>query len=56
VIRDYEKTVVFGSTYFDVELKAKMEKSRSVKTSYVTVRRDPEKGMMEIVMWKALEK
>jgi hypothetical protein len=56
VERDLEKVAVFGSTYFNVELKGKPEKGRNVKTGYVTVRRDPQKGMIEILMWKELEK
>jgi hypothetical protein len=56
LIHDYEKSAVFGSTYFNVELKAKAEKGRSVKTGYLTVRRDPQRSMIEILMWKELEK
>ena len=55
VIYDYEKVAVFGSTYFDVELKAKPEKGQTVKTGFLTVRRDPSRGMIEILMWKELE-
>lgn len=55
-IRDYEKVAVFGSTHFDVEVKAKPEKGRTVKTGYLTVRREPTRGMIEILMWKDLEK
>jgi len=56
VIYDLEKVVVFGSTYFTAELKGKSKTGRSVKTGYVTVRRDMKKGLIEILMWKSLQK
>ena len=56
VIHDLEKVAVFGSTYFTAELKGKSKTGRSVKTGYLTVRRDMKKGLVEVVMWKSLQK
>ena len=56
VLNDYQKVMVFGSTYFEVELKSKTGDSRTVKTGNVSIRRDPKRGMVEILKWKELER
>ncbi len=52
VTTDLQQVAVFGSTYFDVTLKAKTPTSRSVKVGRLTLKRDVNKSLMEVVMWK----
>lgn len=52
VTNDLQPVAVFGGTYFDVKLKAKAQSSRSVKVGHLTLKRDPNKGLIEVVMWK----
>ncbi|MBI4601207.1 MAG: hypothetical protein HY721_04520, partial [Planctomycetes bacterium] len=56
VIRDLEKVAVFSSTYYSAELKSKPKEGKGVKTGYLTVRRDAKTGMLDILMWKNLQK
>jgi hypothetical protein len=56
VIFDLEKVACFSSTYFNAELKAKPKEGRAVKTGYLTIRRDTQKKMVEVVLWKNLQK
>jgi len=56
VINDYSKVMVFGSTYFTVELKAKAEGSPLIKSGLLVVKRDPDKKIMEVILWKELQK
>jgi type II secretory pathway component PulK len=56
VERDLEKVVVFGSTYFNAELKGKPKEGKALKTGYLTVRRDAKKRVVEVLMWKNLQK
>lgn len=60
VINDFSKVsesgVVFSSTFFSAELKAKTEKSPLVKTGLLVVKRDLEARLMEVIMWKELQK
>lgn len=56
VVRDYQKVAVFGSTYFEAELKAKPEKGRPGRTGYLVVKRDPKKKVIEVVMWRTEQK
>ena len=56
VRRDLEQTVVFGSTYFNVEMKAKTQNSRAIKIGYLTVKRDMQKRIMDVVMWKEAQR
>ena len=56
VLHDLEKVAVFGSTYFNAELKGKPNKGPSVQTGYLTVRRDTKKRLVEVLMWKNLQK
>jgi hypothetical protein len=56
VVRDLEKVAVFGSTYFNAELKGKPKDGKSMKTGYLTVRRDTKKRTVDVVMWKNLQK
>jgi hypothetical protein len=46
----------FSSTYFNAELKAKPKNGASIKTGYLTVRRDTKKKMVDVVLWKNLQK
>ncbi|MCH2374886.1 MAG: hypothetical protein MK538_11915, partial [Planctomycetes bacterium] len=52
VMHDYQKVAVFGSSHFEVAMKAKREKSRSVKHGKLVVRRDIQRRMIEILMWR----
>ena len=54
ILNDYSNVVVFGSTYFTVELKAKTKKSPLVKTGTLVVKRDAKAKLMEVVLWKEL--
>ena len=56
VTNDFQKVMVFGSTYFTVEMKTKTRTSRSIKTHTVVIKRDVEKGRVEVVMSKELQK
>lgn len=56
VIHDLEKVAVFSSTYFNAELKAKPKEGRSIKTGYLTLRRDLKKRMVDVVLWKNQQK
>ena len=56
VLNDYGPVMVFGSTYFTVELKAKTEGSPLIKTGHLIVKRDPQKKILEVVLWKELQK
>lgn len=56
VMYDLEKVAVFGSTYFEAELKAKPEKGRPGKAGFLTVKRDPDQGRIEVVLWKTQQK
>jgi len=56
VVNDLEKVAVFGSTYFNAELKAKTKEGATAKAGSLTVRRDPTKKRIEILMWKNLQK
>jgi len=51
-MHDYQKVAVFGSSHFEVAMKAKREKSRSVKHGKLVVRRDIQRRMIEILMWR----
>ena len=53
---DYAKVMVFGSTYFTVQLKAKAKNSQVVKNGFIVVKRDPDARLMEVVLWKELQK
>jgi hypothetical protein len=53
---DLEKVAVFGSTYFTAELKAKPKNGRSAKTGCLTVRRDPKKKLIEVILWKNFQR
>jgi hypothetical protein len=56
VLKDLQKVAAYSSTYFNAELKAKPKEGRSVKTGYLTVRRDTKKKMVDVVLWKNLQK
>ncbi len=52
VLFDLEKVVVFGSSYFEVLMKAVSPENRAVKTASVTLHRDVKRSLLEVVMWK----
>jgi hypothetical protein len=56
VLYDYEKVMVFGSTYFQAELKAKTKMGTVGKAALLTVRRDPSEKIIEVLMWKSIQK
>lgn len=56
VLYDYEKVMVFGSTYFQAKLKAKTKKGTVGKAAMLTVRRDPSEKIIEVLMWKSIQK
>ncbi len=52
VQNDLEKVGVFGSTHFEVKMSAKTEQSRSLTRGTLLVRRDLQRGMMEVLFWQ----
>jgi uncharacterized membrane protein YgcG len=54
VLNDYTPLMVFGSTYFTVELRAKSSQSNFVKTGVLVLRRDPAAKVLDVVLWKEL--
>ena len=56
VVNDLKKVTVYSSTYFNAELKAKPREGKSVKTGFLTVRRDLKRMIVDVVMWKNLQK
>jgi hypothetical protein len=56
ILHDLNKVKTFSSTYFNAELKAKPKNGASIKTGYLTVRRDTKKKMVDVVLWKNLQK
>lgn len=51
-LHDLEKVATFGSTYFNVEIKARPQNSQTVNTGYLTVRRDVKAHKVEVLLWK----
>jgi hypothetical protein len=56
VQRDYSRVMSFNSTYFTIELKAKAKGSPLVKTGHLVVKRDLKKRVMEVILWKELQR
>jgi hypothetical protein len=56
VLNDYSKVMVFNSTYFSVELKAKTENNPLVKTGLLILKRDYQARLMDVILWKELQK
>jgi len=47
---------VFGSTYFNAELRAKPKQGGAVKVGHLSLRRDTKRKMVEVLMWKNFQK
>jgi len=47
---------VFGSSYFNAELRAKPKQGGAVKVGHLSVRRDTKRKMVEVLMWKNFQK
>lgn len=55
VLNDYRKVMCFAGTYFTIELKAKSKGSPLVKSGILIIKRDAQKKLMEVILWKELQ-